>query len=337
MSQLALRAAASYLPDHPVPLAELAELTALSEAQRDTCLALGVDQVPADDKLSTVDLAERAARRAMAKVGLSQDDIDALIVIESRAPNLFLASEATQLQDRLGVHRAVTFSVGGLGCVSISPALLTARGLLAADPGMSNILVAHGSRPATERRYRHPVTVNGDGGLAVIASRDGPVRVRDILVETNGHYWDLFRVDYRDRPSATWHEQCSNVPKYSFQLAVETRNRLRALNARALERNGMRQDDVSCYISQNLSVGTFRLYEELLQTTIAGACFDNLRQYGHLGPNDVLLNLYRAIEQGQLPDGGSAVVLNVGPSAAWSVLLVEHGDRTTASPAAHYL
>lgn len=337
MSELALRAAAWYLPDRTVPVAELAELAALSEAERRTCLGLGVDRVPADEKLSTVDLAERAARRAMADGGLGQDDIDALVVIESRAPDLLVASEATQLQDRLGVHRAVTFSVGGLGCVSISPALLAARGLLAADPAMSNVLLAHGSRPATRRRYRHPVTVNGDGGLAVIASREGPVRVRDILVETNGHYWDLFRVDYRDRPSSDWHEECSNVPKYSFQLAVETRNRLRALTTRALERNGMRQDDVSCYISQNLSVGTFRLYEDLLRMTVAAACFDNLRRYGHLGPNDVLLNLYRAIEQGELPDGGSAVVLNAGPSAAWSVLLVDHGGRTGASPAAHYL
>jgi 3-oxoacyl-[acyl-carrier-protein] synthase-3 len=48
----------------------------------------------------------------------------------------------------------------------------------------------------------------------------------------------------------------------------------------------------------------------------------------------VLLNLQHAIEQGELPDGAAAVVLNASPSAAWSVLLVENSEP---SHGAHYL
>jgi 3-oxoacyl-[acyl-carrier-protein] synthase-3 len=337
MVPVALRAAASYLPYSTVPVTDLPELTELSQAELATCLGLGIERVPVDADLTAADLAERAARQAIAEAGLGPNDIDALIMVESRAPGMLIASEATRLQSRLGAYRAVTFSVGGLGCVSVTSALLAARGLLATEPDMSNILLAHGSKPATHRRYRHPVTVNGDGGQAAVVARDGPVRIRDILVETNGEYWDLFRVDYRDRPSARWHEECTDLVKYSFQLAVETRNRLRALNHRALGRNGLQQGDVSCYLSQNLSVGAFRLYEELLETRIAGACYDNLRQYGHLGANDVLLNLYRAIDHGQLPDGGRAVVLNAAPAAAWSALLVETGEPTAADGRTYYL
>jgi 3-oxoacyl-[acyl-carrier-protein] synthase-3 len=336
MPGLAVRAAAWYLPERAVPVADLPELAALPPPERATCLSLGVDPLPVDDELSATDLAERAARRVMAAAGLTPDDIDALVLIEPRAPDRLLASETTHLQARLETRRALTFSVGGLGCVSITPALLVARGLLAADPELATILVAHGSKPATHRRYRHPVTVVGDSGQAVVVSRDGPVRIRDILVETNGAYWDLFQVEYRDQPSARWREECTNYPRYSFQLAVETRNRLRALAGLALRRNGLRPADVSCYLSQNLSVSTFRIYEEMLGMSIAPACVANLRRYGHLGANDVLLNLYRAIALQQLPDGGCAIVLNASPAAAWSVLVVENGDHTATSTA-HYL
>jgi 3-oxoacyl-[acyl-carrier-protein] synthase-3 len=170
-----------------------------------------------------------------------------------------------------------------------------------------------------------------------VVSRDGPVRIRDLLVETSGAYWDLFQVDYRDRPSFRWREECTSYPRHSFQLAVETRNRLQALAGRALRGNGLRPEDVACYLSQNLSTSTFQVYEELFGMSIAETCLANLRSYGHLGPNDILLNLYRAIEQGKLPDGGRALVLNASPAAAWSVLVVENGNPTVDGARAHYL
>jgi len=327
---VAIRAAANYLPDPAVVVTELAELAELPAAARETCLGLGIEEVRADDGLTAFDLAVRAAERVLAAAGLPGRDVGALVVVEPRVPETFLTSTATRVQAALGADRAVTFGVGGLGCVSICPALLAARGLLAADRDLDNVLVVHGSKPATPRRYRHPVTVNGDGGQAVLLARQGPVRVLDILQETSGEYWDLFRLDYRDRAAAEWREDCRDVPAYSFRLAVETGRRLRDMHRRILDRNGLGPDDVSCYLSQNLSVGAFRFAAEALGVQIATACRDNLRQYGHLGPADVLLNLYAEIEQRPFANGQRALLLNVSPVAAWSLLLVEIGGGTGA-------
>ncbi|MGH3901425.1 MAG: 3-oxoacyl-ACP synthase [Pseudonocardiaceae bacterium] len=335
MSAIALRAASWYLPADVVAVTELPELATLTDAERETCLALGIDHVSVDPELDAVDLGAHAAHQALADAGLSPAELDALIVVESRAPQAFVASEPTRLQALLGADRALSFSVGGLGCTSIAPGLLAARGLLCADHDMSNVLVVHGSKPATPHRYRHPVTVNGDCGQALVVSREGPVRILDILVETSGKYWDLFRIDYRDRPSAQWREECTNLPKYSFELAVETRNRLRELHRRILDRNGLQPDEISHHLSQNLSVGAFRFYEESLGVKIADVCFDNLRRYGHLGPNDVLLNLYTAIGSQQPPDFSRAIVLNVSPAASWSAMFMAGGDHATSQ--AHYL
>lgn len=329
---IALRAVASYLPELTVAVADLPELAGMSDGERETCLALGVDRVPADDSLTAVDLAARAAGQALAEAGLTAAEVDALIVVESRAPEALVASEATRLQAAVGAHRALSFTVGGLGCASIAPGLLTARGLLCADPDLSNVLVVHGSKPATPHRYRHPVTVNGDSGQAVLVARDGPVRVRDILTETSGKYWDLFRVDYRDRPWERWREECTDVAAYSFELAIETRNRLRSLHTALLRRNGLRPDSAPLYVGQNLSLGALRFTQDALDIKLADACFDNLRRYGHLGPNDALLNLWTALAA---EPARQAVVFNVSPAAAWSALLVETGTPTIGR--AHHL
>ncbi|WKX14147.2 3-oxoacyl-ACP synthase [Streptomyces sp. NL15-2K] len=299
------------------------ELAELDEDAARTCRNLGIESVHVDDGLDTTGLAERAAREALARAGADARDVGALIVVEQRAPQTMLSSEVTRLQRLLGAEGAVAFSVGGLGCVSITPALLAARGLLAADPGLENVLVAHGSKPVSSHRYRHPVTVNGDGGQALLLSRTGPVRVLDILQETNGAYWDLFHVDYRDRPPAQWREECTDLPTYSFRLAVETRNRLGALLRELLERNGMAPGDVRGYVSQNLSAGSLTFIEESLDIELLGVCRENLRRYGHLGPNDIFLNLHTALERKDFGEGDRAVVINVSPVAAWSLLLVE--------------
>ncbi|MER7786599.1 3-oxoacyl-[acyl-carrier-protein] synthase III C-terminal domain-containing protein [Streptomyces sp. NPDC097640] len=330
---VALRAVAHYLPERTLKVPDLPELDELPAAEAETCLQLGIDEIRADD-LSATELAAGAASRALADAGLSPHELDALIVIDARSPETLMSSEATRLQALLGARRALTFSVGGLGCASIGPALLAARGLLAADDTLDNVLIAHGSKPATPRRYRHPVTVSGDGGQAVLVSRRGPLRLLDVAQRTNGDYWNLFTVDYRDRPSADWREECADVRGYSFKLAIETRNHLRELHRALLDRNGMRPADIGCHLSQNLSLGSFRFTEETLGVELAGECAGNLRRYGHLGPGDVLLNLMSAIESGALAEGERAVLLNVSPVAAWSLLLVEHGDGGGTS---HYL
>jgi 3-oxoacyl-[acyl-carrier-protein] synthase III len=323
-ASVAIRSAAWYMPEHTLPIADVRTLDETERATRD---ALGIDTVRADDRLSSVTLAERAALRALEQAGLDARDLGALVTVESRVQETFLSSEATRLQHWLGADNATTFSVGGLGCVSITPALLTARGLLAADPALDHVLVVHGSKPAAALRYRHPVTVNGDAGQALLLSRSGRTRVLDIAQLTNGRYWDLFHVDYRDRPTTQWREQCTEPSTYTFRLAMETRNRLSAMLDDLLRRNGIGRGDIAGFVSQNLSAGSFTFLEDALDIELLPACRENLRQYGHLGPNDVFLNLCTALDRKELAPGGLAVLINVSPVAAWSLLLVETGSQ----------
>jgi len=311
------------LPDTRTALTALPEYATLTEEDRTLVAGLGIETVAEAPGTDSGELAAAAVRDLLADRGLDGRDIDALVLVGGRVPAYFVASEATRVQHLAGLTRALAFTVTDLGCAASTGALLTARSLLATTPSWSRVVIAHGCRPPGPRRLRRPVTVNGDAGMAVLLEPDGAMRVLDVEMETDGQYWDLFRVDFRGRPPAEWAEVCTDEPRYSFRLAVESQKRFAALNQRLLRRSGLDMSDVDHVVMQNLSEGAFRFYEEGLRLTVAAVCRDNLRRHGHLGPVDVLANLHGGVGSGEFAPGDLVLVMNNSPVAAWSSTLIE--------------
>ncbi|MFI9424404.1 hypothetical protein ACIG54_12685 [Streptomyces achromogenes] len=378
-------------PEHTLAVTDLPERATLPEARDRQLLALGIDRVRVADGLTEVDLAERAALDALAGSGTDPADLDGLLLVQGRAPEYLMASEATRLQHRIGATRALTLGVGDLGCVSSSAAIEIGAALLRGRGGPGRILVAMGVRAAATARYRPPMTVLGDcgaafllttgdddgrgapytsagdtGGSAPYASagdtgrtapysggsapytgpytsgsapyapggdgagpaprpaaggRSARYRLLGQELRSDGRYADLFRIRYRELPPERWAEECADENAYSFQLAIESRNRLRDLNAELLRRCATAQDELAAVVMQNLSVGAFAFWQDALGLKIADVCRDNLAGHGHLGPADVLMNLERLAPS--VPAGGKVLVMNSSPVAAWCTALVE--------------
>ncbi|CAL9325209.1 3-oxoacyl-ACP synthase [Streptomyces sp. SudanB182_2057] len=352
-------------PEHTLAVTDLPERATLSEARDRQLLALGVDRVRVADGLTEIDLAERAALGALADSGTDPADLDGLLLVQGRAPEYLMASEATRLQHRIGATRALTLGVGDLGCVSSSAAIEIGAALLRGRGGGGRILVAMGVRAAATARYRPPMTVLGDCGAAFLLTTDGddgggapypsgvdtgggasytsgvdtgggtsyssgdaPVggrtaryRLLGQELRSDGRYADLFRIRYRELPPERWAEECADENAYSFQLAIESRNRLRDLNAELLRRCATTQDELAAVVMQNLSMGAFAFWQDALGVKIADVCRDNLAGHGHLGPADVLMNLERLAPS--VPVGGRVLVMNSSPVAAWCTALVE--------------
>ena len=330
-----------YLPPDVVAVTDLPERATLPPGCRDHLLSLGIDRVhrfglAADGALppaaangdrvpdGEVDLAATAAADALDRAGLPAADLDALILVQGRAPRYLLASQATRLQERIGATRATTLSVGDLGCVSVSAALDVGVAMLRGRPAWRHVLVAMGALAATPQRYRPPMTVLGDAGAAVLLNRSGGrYGWVDHALRSDGRYADLFRIDYRDVPAAEWREVCTDEPTYSFRLALESRYRFRSLNDELLEAHGLATDGLDAILMQNLSRGSLAFWQDALDVRFADACVRNLARYGHLGPIDVLANLEVAAPT--VPAGGHVLVMNSSPVAAWSSTLLVRG------------
>jgi len=320
---------ATVLPEQRVPVSELPEAAELAEPDLEVLRRLGIAEVRDAGERSAAALAAAAAtalRRG------ADGPLGAFILVGGRFPEFLMVSEATRVQRAAGLDGSIALGVSELGCVSVSAAILVARGLLAADPALPGVVLAHASTPPGPRRFRRPVTVNGDGAMAMHLSRDGALRIVDIAVETNGDYWDLFQLDYVGRPYGEWREVCTDVRKYSFTLGVESRKRLARMNQEILARQGLALEDVDHFVMQNLSAGAFAFYEQEFGMSVAEACRRNLRAYGHLGSTDIALNLQVGVESGEFRIGERVLVMNNAPVAAWSSMLVEVAGPLPPNP-----
>ncbi|WP_280255870.1 3-oxoacyl-ACP synthase [Nocardia wallacei] len=310
------------IPATTQTVAQLPELATRTAAQRAHALSLGIDSVPVAGDTAAADLAHTAAEAALREAGLAAADLDALLLVQGRAPDYLLASEATALQHRLGATGAFTTSIGDLGCVSVSAAVEMAAALLRGGGRYRTVLVVAAAIAPTRARYRSPMTILGDGAAAVLLTTDGAGRYElvDHIVRSNGQYADLFRIDYRDVPTADWTEECADEAAYSFRLAVESRNRFADLRAEILDRNNLGHSDIAAYLMQNLGAGAVEFWQQALDVPIDPVCRGNLARYGHLGPVDVLVNAEDAAPARAA--GDYTIVLNSAPVAAWSIALL---------------
>ncbi len=318
---IGLTALQFHLPTTFVPIRELPELTELSDAQRkifETTLA-GMETVAIEESMDDVAMATRAARDALEQAELMPSDIGAVLYTQSRAPAFLMSSEATRVQENIGIRSGMALEVGGLGCANISGALRLARALLGYE-GLGNVLVCGSSKPFGTRRYREAVTIVGDASFATVVSKTEKNQILDLEVITDGRYWDLFRVDYKNIRQEDLVEQCTNE-KYKFDLAIASRNNYRRINEDLRKKSDLSK--VNHYIMQNLSIQAFKYNEEALGVKFIEACRDNCRRYGHLGSVDVLLNYVRGREHGVISDGEHVIVQNNSPVACWSSMLMK--------------
>ncbi|MET7639872.1 3-oxoacyl-[acyl-carrier-protein] synthase III C-terminal domain-containing protein [Streptomyces sp. NPDC005438] len=307
------------LPGELVPTGDLPEAPDLDTAGRDFLSGCGIDTVGVIEESAGA----LAARATTEFVHTHPGDVDVLLHVGARAPDVLLGSDVCRAQAEAGLTNAFSFTVDGLGCTGSSAAWGLAADLLRADPGRQRVLITHASRPTGVDRVRPPVTVTGDGAYAMTVERAGSPLLRAHRVETDGTFHDLFRVDYKDSPWYEWREECTSPDRYRFELAMHSNRRLGRLVEEVLADAGAPRSAVATVLMQNVTASAFDFYEELLQLPVHPVCRDNLARYGHLGAMDVVLNLRDLLDRNEVAPGGLVLVLNNSPVAAWAATLWE--------------
>lgn len=141
-SHVAIRSTGLYVPEIEVPndvlRARFAETAPeyIDKMEATTGIAT---RWYAPDTWATSDLAVRAARQALARGGVSAEDVD-MIIVGTDSPDYMTPATSVVVQHKLGSPKAGTFDVG-CACASFPTALAAANGLMATNPWMQNVLV----------------------------------------------------------------------------------------------------------------------------------------------------------------------------------------------------
>jgi 3-oxoacyl-[acyl-carrier-protein] synthase-3 len=169
MRHAAITGTGSFVPERVVTNAELS--AALGEDVdpfvRGT-LGIRERRWCADDE-SAADLAEGAARRALADAGLGPGDVD-LLIVSTDTPEYVSPATASVLHGRLGMRPgAGTFDLNA-ACAGFVTALDVAWKYLRADPRYQRVLVVatYAMSKFLDRADKKTVTIFADGAGAVV-------------------------------------------------------------------------------------------------------------------------------------------------------------------------
>lgn len=129
MTQLMARVSGvgSYLPERILTNDEIAETVDTSDAWIRERTGIRQRHIAAEGE-TTVDLGEKAARRALDHAGLEPGDID-LIIVATTTPDLVFPSCAAMIQGRLGITQGAAFDIQAV-CSGFIYALSICDGLI---------------------------------------------------------------------------------------------------------------------------------------------------------------------------------------------------------------
>lgn len=184
---------AAHLPQRVVGAEELAARLGVTRAW--VLQACGIEERrwAAPDE-SVVDLAERAARALLGRLGLSSGDLGGVLV-GSGTPERVFPGVSASLAQRLGLERVFALDVplassGGLVALALALDLCPRYGpmLVVGAEKMSAVL---------ERDFQKETAILfGDGaGACVVAPGDGPLRLLDARVTTDGTFADALYLE----------------------------------------------------------------------------------------------------------------------------------------------
>jgi len=279
-----------------------------------------------DPGVATSDIAEPAARGAIAEAGLHPDDID-FIVVGTTTPDTIFPSTACTLQAKLGATSAWGFDLGA-ACSGFTYALTTAYQQVATGAAEHALVVgADVMSSIIDYTDRATCVLFGDGaGAAVLApASPGEAAIIDFLNITDGSGGPALCMPAGGSRRPASHETVNDRLHYVkqdgaavFKFAVRMTEEI---SRRILERNGLTARDLDLFVSHQanrriIEAGSGRLGLPPDKVVI------NLDKFGNTTAGTIPLALNDARLTGRLKKGDLVLLASVGAGfTVGSVLL----------------
>ncbi|MEJ0098309.1 MAG: beta-ketoacyl-ACP synthase 3 [Pseudomonadota bacterium] len=275
------------------------------------------------------ELAEVAARRALAAAGRNADDIELIVFgttsFDDQAPN-----QASGLQQRLGARRAAAMDVN-TACTSFLYAWSTANALVRTGV-VRNALVVGGEVISRFMDWsnRNVAVLFGDGCAAILI--EATDRVEGLLGERLG-------CDVDGRDALVIHGMGSRYADFTRRMGVtewifdgpEIFRRavvgMAQASADVLAAHGFTANDVDLVVPHQANL---RIIEAVAARVGVAAekAFVNVQRYGNMSAATVPVALVEALEAGRVTPGALLLLPAFGAGLTWCAHLVRWGERT---------
>lgn len=317
-----------YLPERVVPNAELCTWMETSDEwihQRS-----GIrERRWVNGNVGASELAEHAARQALAEAGRSVEEVD-MILFATLSPDLNFPGSGCLLGARLGIPGVPAMDVR-TQCTGFLYSLATADSMVRSGMARCVLVVGaevHSSGLDLSTRGRDVSVLFGDGaGAAVVTATDGPSMLVDHELHADGRYAEILMVEapasrLTPRLTPEMLQEGRHYPsmdgKAVFKHAVE---KLPKLVHSILERNGYTLDDVALLVPHQANMRINELVARHLALP-PERVMHNIQKYGNTTAASIPIALHEAVQEGRVRSGDLVLLAGLGAGLTWGASLV---------------
>jgi 3-oxoacyl-[acyl-carrier-protein] synthase-3 len=165
-------------------LSRLLQRDDLPEEQLHYFSRTGIQSVYDASGYSAYELARGASQRLLQRAGMTAAGLGLIIYVHNCPQPWRTPSHAAKLQLDLRASNALFYSVPGSGCTDMIGAIQQGREFLESDKMGRPVLICCGSKLCGDKRLDYPVTIRGDGGVALLLAHTDRNRIEDIRRES---------------------------------------------------------------------------------------------------------------------------------------------------------
>jgi 3-oxoacyl-[acyl-carrier-protein] synthase-3 len=271
---------------------------------------------------TTCDLAEAAARRAMA-AGVTPASID-LIIVGTTTPDHVFPSVASQVQDRLGNYGCAAFDVQAV-CTGFIYALSIADQFIRTGNAVRALVIgAETFSRIIDWTDRRTCILFGDGAGAVIVEAADEPGILSSHLHADGRYKELLWVPAgvskgydKTRENAAYVEMRGNEV---FKVAVNTLGRI---VEETLAANQMTSADIDWLIPHQANARIISATAKKLRMPMERV-INTVNTHGNTSAASVPLALDVAVRDGRIQRGDTLLLEAFGGGFTWGSILLKY-------------
>jgi 3-oxoacyl-[acyl-carrier-protein] synthase-3 len=312
----------SYLPEKIMTNADLERIIDTSDEWIRSRTGISQRHVVVDGQ-TTTDLAEQAARRAMADAGVGPGDID-LICVGTTTPDLVFPNVGTLLQARLGIHGCPAFSLEA-ACAGFLYALSVADKFVRLGEAKCALVIgAETLTSITDWTDRTTCVLFGDGAGAVILKPSPEPGIISTHLHADGRYKDLLL--YPDGVSSGFklvREGKAGIRMKGNEVYKVAVNTLGALVTETLDANKISKDQVDWLIPHQANIRIIEAIAKRLDLAMERVIV-TIGTQGNTSAASVPLALDTGIRDGRVKRGQLLLLEAFGGGFTWGSALIRY-------------
>ena len=279
--------------------------------------------------VATSDLGKEAALVAIARAGITPEDIG-VIITGTVTPDMMFPSTACLIQHKIGAHHAWGFDLSA-ACSAFTYSLTTASQLVATGAHEHALVVgADVMSSIIDYKDRATCVLFGDGAGAVVvsAAKEGEGSILDFEHEIDGSGGDALYMPAGGSLRPPSHETVDQRMHYVkqdgravFKFAVR---KTEEIARRILTRNGLKPSDLDLFISHQANR---RIIESATEKLGLGPdkTLINIDRFGNTTAATIPLALNDAVCSGRLKKGDLVLLASVGAGFTVGAVLLRWG------------